>query len=53
MCHDLRFCLGITTTHLTYQCPKCLFHMENSITELPLYNAYPNDPQILTHVKAY
>ena len=28
MSHDFRFCLGIVTTHLTYQCPKCLFHME-------------------------
>ena len=28
MFYDIRFCLGIVTTHLTYKCPLCLFHME-------------------------
>ena len=40
MFHDFRFCLGIVTTHLTYKCPKCIFHMKNLIAELALYNAY-------------
>ena len=26
-----RFGLGIITTHLTYICHKCLFHMDNHI----------------------
>ena len=40
MFHDFRFCLGIVPTHLTYKCPKCIFHMKILITELVLYNAY-------------
>ena len=39
MFNDFRFDLGIFTTHLTYICHKCLYHMENHITELPLHNA--------------
>ena len=30
MFYDFRFCLGIVTTHLTYQCPKSLFYMEKT-----------------------
>ena len=33
---DFRFCLGIVTTHLTCQCPKCLFHMEKLAFKGPL-----------------
>ena len=29
--NDFRFGLGIFTTHVTYICLKCLFHMENHI----------------------
>ena len=39
MFHDFGFCCEIVSTHLTYPCPKCFFDMENSITELALYNA--------------
>ena len=28
MFYVFKVCLGIVNTHLTYQCPKCLFHME-------------------------
>ena len=39
MFDDFRFGLGIFTTHLTYICLKCLFHMEFTLPELPLHNA--------------
>ena len=31
MFNYFRFCLDIFTTHLTFICLKCLFHMENHI----------------------
>ena len=34
MFNDYRFGLGIFTTHLTYMCPECLFHMENHINKV-------------------
>ena len=39
MFNDFRFGLGIFTTHLTYICHKCPFHMKTTLSVLPLHNA--------------
>ena len=38
--YDIKFGLGIFTTHFTYIFLKCLFHIETALVELALHNAY-------------
>ena len=39
MFRDFGFGLSIFTTHLTYICHKCPFHMKTTLSVLPLHNA--------------
>ena len=40
---DLRFRLGIATTHWTYQCPKCIFHMEKLNNSVSMVYCFLNN----------